>query len=43
MRKEYDKEYFEDKFEDILKNIKQVEKTDKLNLFLENYKSNTNV
>lgn len=33
------KEYFEDKFEDILKNIKQVEKTDKLNLFLENYKN----
>lgn len=33
------KEYFEDKFGDIIKNIKQIEKTDTLNLFLENYKN----
>jgi hypothetical protein len=33
------KEYFEDKFRDIQNNLKQLEKQDKLNNFLENYKN----
>lgn len=33
------KDYFEDKFGDIITNIKQIEQTDKLNLYLENYKN----
>lgn len=33
------KEYFEDKFRDILTNIKKIEKQDNLNVFLENYKN----
>lgn len=33
------KEYFEDKFQDIVKNIKQIEQTEKLNIFLEDYKN----
>ena len=33
------RDYFEDKFIDILDNLKQIEKHDKLNNFLENYKN----
>jgi hypothetical protein len=33
------KDYFEDKFLDVLDNLKQIEKQDKLNNFLENYKN----